>query len=67
MPIQFQPSITWPDQKWGPGAILRDEEEPKLRQLQDPAARLRLQVLRGQGLQGLLDRWRRCLFSAANL
>jgi hypothetical protein len=42
MPIQFQPSTTWPDQKQGPGAILHNEEEPKLRQSQDPLGRLRL-------------------------
>jgi hypothetical protein len=50
MPIQVQPSTTWPDQERGPGAILRDEEEPKLHQSQDPPGRLRLQALRGQGL-----------------
>jgi hypothetical protein len=66
MPFQFQPSTTWPDKNQGPGAILRDEEEPKLPQSQDPPGRLRLQALRGQGLQGLLDRRRRRLSSAAN-
>jgi hypothetical protein len=30
--IKFQPSASWPDQKRGPGAFLRDEEEPELRQ-----------------------------------
>jgi hypothetical protein len=46
MPIKFQLSATWPDQKRDPGAFLRDEEEPKLRQSQDPTGRLRPQALR---------------------
>jgi hypothetical protein len=66
MPIQVQPSTTWPDQERGPGAILRDEEEPKLHQSQDPPGRLRLQALRGQGLQGFLDRRCRRWSLAAN-
>jgi hypothetical protein len=56
MPIQDQPSTTWPDQERDHGAILRDEGEPMLRQSQGPPGHLRLQALRGQGLQGLLDR-----------
>jgi hypothetical protein len=67
MPIKFQPSATWSDQKQGPGAFLRDEEEPELRQSQDPTGLLRPQPFREQGLQGLLVRWRRRLSFAANL
>jgi hypothetical protein len=67
MPSQIQPRTTWPDQGRGPGAILRDGGKPKLRQSQDPPGRLRLQALRGQGLQGFLDRRHRRWSSAANL
>jgi hypothetical protein len=66
MPIQVQPRTTLSHQGRGPGAILRDEGEPELRQSQDPSDHLRPQVLRGQGLQGFLDRRRRRLSSAAN-
>jgi hypothetical protein len=67
MPIQNQPRTTWPDQERGLGASLRDEGEPKLHQSQGPPGRLRLQVLRGQGLQEFLARRRHRLSSAANI
>jgi hypothetical protein len=67
MPIKFQPRVTWSDQKQGPEAFLRDEEEPELRQSQDPTGHLRPQPFREQGLQGLLVRRRRRLSLAANL
>jgi hypothetical protein len=65
--IQVQPRTTWSDRGWSPGAIPRDEEEPELRQSQDPPGHLRLQALREQGLWGFLGLRRRRSSSAANL
>jgi hypothetical protein len=65
--VRVQPRTKRLDQGRSPGAIPRDEEEPELRQSQDPPSHLRHQTLHGQGLRGFLRRQRHRSSSVASL